>query len=87
MARMFGVGAVVAASIVPPNKQASAIGLMFFGLTLANILGVPLGTLIGQKFGWRATFWRDHALGLIALIPVVAARAASRRTVRAGTAP
>lgn len=67
---MFGVGAIVAASMVPPNKQASAIGLMFLGLTLANILGVPLGTLVGQEFGWRATFGVITALGIIALIPV-----------------
>ena len=67
---LFGVGAVVAAGMVPANKQASAIGLMFLGLTLANILGVPLGTLVGQSFGWRATFGVITALGLIALIPV-----------------
>jgi DHA1 family inner membrane transport protein len=67
---LFGVGAVVAAGMVPPNRQASAIGLMFLGLTLANILGVPLGTLVGQHFGWRATFAVITALGLIALIPV-----------------
>ena len=57
---LFGVGAVVAAGMVPPNRRASAIGLMFTGLTLANILGVPLGTLVGQNFGWRATFGVDH---------------------------
>lgn len=68
---LFGVGAVVAAGMVPANKQASAIGLMFLGLTLANILGVPLGTLVGQALGWRATFWVITALGLIALIPVI----------------
>lgn len=67
---LFGVGAVVAAGMVPANRQASAIGLMFLGLTLANILGVPLGTLVGQSFGWRATFWVITALGLVALIPV-----------------
>lgn len=67
---LFGVGAVVAAGMVSPNRQASAIGLMFLGLTLANILGVPLGTLVGQAFGWRTTFWAITALGLIALIPV-----------------
>ena len=68
---LFGVGAVVAAGMVPANRQASAIGLMFLGLTLANILGVPLGTLVGQTFGWRATFGVITVLGLIALIPVV----------------
>ena len=67
---LFGVGAVVAAGMVPANKQASAIGLMFLGLTLANILGVPLGTLVGQNFGWRATFGVITALGIVALIPV-----------------
>ncbi|MET0482175.1 MAG: MFS transporter, partial [Aestuariivirgaceae bacterium] len=67
---LFGVGAVVAAGMVPQNKQASAIGLMFLGLTLANVLGVPLGTLVGQNFGWRATYGVLTALGLIALIPV-----------------
>jgi MFS transporter, DHA1 family, inner membrane transport protein len=67
---LFGVGAVVAAGMVPANRQASAIGLMFLGLTLANILGVPLGTLVGQSFGWRATFGVITVLGMIALIPV-----------------
>jgi DHA1 family inner membrane transport protein len=67
---LFGVGAVVAAGMVPANKQASAIGLMFLGLTLANILGVPLGTLVGQNFGWRVTFGVITALGIVALIPV-----------------
>lgn len=67
---LFGVGAVVAAGMVPANRQASAIGLMFLGLTLANILGVPLGTLVGQSFGWRATFGVITALGIVALVPV-----------------
>ena len=67
---LFGVGAVVAAGMVPPNRQPSAIGLMFLGLTLANIPGVPLGTLVGQTYGWRATFAVITALGLIALISV-----------------
>jgi DHA1 family inner membrane transport protein len=60
----FGVGAVVAASLVPPERRASAIGLMFTGLALANILGVPGGTAIGQAFGWRATFWAVSAIGV-----------------------
>ena len=53
----FGVGSVVATSLVRPDKQASAIALMFTGLTLANVLGVPFGTWLGQAWGWRATFW------------------------------
>ena len=67
---LFGVGAVVAADMVPANRQARAIGLMFLGLTLANILGVPLGTLVGQSFGWRATFGLIAVLGVVALVPV-----------------
>jgi DHA1 family inner membrane transport protein len=67
---LFGVGAVVAAGMVPADRQARAIGLMFLGLTLANILGVPLGTFVGQHFGWRATFGLITALGVVALAPV-----------------
>jgi len=63
----FGLGAVVAAGLVPVDRRAAAIALMFTGLTLANVLGVPLGTLIGQQFGWRATFWAVSAFGVIAL--------------------
>jgi MFS transporter, DHA1 family, inner membrane transport protein len=61
----FGIGSVVAADLVPPNKRAGAIALMFAGLTLANVLGVPFGTALGQDFGWRATFWAVVAIGLI----------------------
>src|SRR5471030_2375831 len=63
----FGIGAVVAASLVPAEKRASAIALMFTGLTLANVLGVPFGTYIGQEFGWRATFWIVAGLGALSL--------------------
>lgn len=63
----FGIGAVVAASLVAADKRASAIALMFTGLTLANVLGVPFGTFIGQEFGWRATFWIVAVLGVISL--------------------
>lgn len=48
----FGIGAVVAANLVAPNRRASAVALMFTGLTLANVLGVPLGTALGQALGW-----------------------------------
>ncbi|OON39542.1 MFS transporter [Izhakiella australiensis] len=64
----FGIGAVVAAGLVAPNKQAQAVALMFTGLTLANVLGVPLGTWFGQLYGWRATFWAVTAIGLLAFI-------------------
>jgi DHA1 family inner membrane transport protein len=68
----FGIGAVVAASLVPAEKRASAIALMFTGLTLANVLGVPFGTFIGQEFGWRATFWIVAALGVLSALGVTA---------------
>ncbi|MBU6490108.1 MAG: MFS transporter, partial [Burkholderiales bacterium] len=63
----FGIGAVVAASLVVREKQASAIALMFTGLTLANVLGVPFGTFVGQSFGWRLTFWIVAGLGVLSL--------------------
>ncbi|MBY6239623.1 MFS transporter [Methylosinus sp. Sm6] len=63
----FGVGSVVATGLVPPDRKASAIAVMFTGLTVATVLGVPLGTLIGQHLGWRATFWAVASVGLIAL--------------------
>ena len=64
----FGIGSVVAAGLVAPNKRAQAIALMFTGLTLANVLGVPLGTALGQYAGWRATFWAVTVIGVLALI-------------------
>lgn len=62
----FGVGSVVATSLVPQDKRASAIAVMFTGLTIANILGVPFGTWLGQNFGWRMTFWAVTVIGVIA---------------------
>lgn len=62
----FGIGSVVASNLVAPNKRAQAIALMFTGLTLANVLGVPLGTALGQAFGWRATFWAVTGIGALA---------------------
>lgn len=76
----FGIGSVVAASLVPANKRASAIALMFAGLTLANILGVPGGTALGEAFGWRMTFFAVVAIGLISV-------AAIAFLVPAGVAP
>jgi MFS transporter, DHA1 family, inner membrane transport protein len=63
----FGVGSVVATSLVAPNKKASAIAIMFTGLTVATILGVPFGTWLGQLFGWRSTFWAVTFIGVLAL--------------------
>ncbi|MEU7278398.1 MFS transporter [Streptomyces sp. NPDC045431] len=68
----FGIGSVVAANVVAPDKKASAIALMFIGLTVANVLGVPLGTVLGQHFGWRSTFWAVTALGVVGMIAVAA---------------
>jgi DHA1 family inner membrane transport protein len=66
----FGIGSVVAADLVAPNKRAQAIALMFGGLTLANVLGVPFGTALGNAFGWRATFWAVAVIGLIAALAI-----------------
>lgn len=66
----FGIGSVVAASLVAPQKQSGAIALMFAGLTIANVLGVPLGTLLGQAAGWRSTFWAITLIGILALIGI-----------------
>jgi DHA1 family inner membrane transport protein len=66
----FGIGSVVAANLVPRHKRASAIALMFAGLTLANILGVPAGTALGEAFGWRATFFAVVAIGIAAVIAI-----------------
>ena len=68
----FGVGSVVAAGLVAPNRRAAAIAAMFTGLTVSNVLGVPLGTLLGQSFGWRSTFWVVAALGVVGALGVLA---------------
>jgi MFS transporter, DHA1 family, inner membrane transport protein len=68
----FGIGSVVAADMVAPNKRAGAIAMMFAGLTIANVLGVPFGTLLGQQLGWRSTFWAITVIGVIALIGIAA---------------
>ncbi len=68
----FSVGATIAADLVPENRRASAIALMFMGLTVAIVTGVPLGTWIGQNFGWRMTFAAVSALGLVAFVGIAA---------------
>lgn len=67
----FGIGSVVAANLVPANRRASAVALMFTGLTLANVLGVPLGTALGQVAGWRSTFWAVTLIGVVALFGLI----------------
>nr|WP_255688319.1 MFS transporter [Pontibacillus sp. HN14] len=64
----FAIAATVAAELVPKDKQASAISIMFTGLTVATIIGVPFGTFVGQAVGWRATFYSVAVLGFIGLI-------------------
>ena len=63
----FGVGSVVATGLVTPERRASAIAIMFTGLTVANIAGVPFGTWLGQEYGWRTTFWAVAVVGVAAL--------------------
>ncbi|MEU9701277.1 MFS transporter [Streptomyces sp. NPDC047981] len=81
----FGIGSVVAADLVAPERKASAISLMFMGLTVANIVGVPLGTYIGQAAGWRVTFALVAALGVIGFLGVARLIPATA-TGRSGTA-
>ncbi|MEU9138341.1 MFS transporter [Streptomyces sp. NPDC048404] len=63
----FGVGAVVATGLVAPERKARSVSLMFLGLTVANIAGVPAATLVGQHLGWRATFLGVSAIGVAAI--------------------
>lgn len=67
----FGIGAIVAAEVVPRHQRAMAISLMFSGLTLANVLGVPAGTLLGQAYGWRMTFWAVCVIGVFAFVALL----------------
>ncbi|MDO9368083.1 MAG: MFS transporter [Sphingopyxis sp.] len=64
----FGVGSVVAASLVAPEKRASAVAAMFMGLTLANVIGVPLAPWVGENFGWRTAFGAIAVWGLITMV-------------------
>jgi DHA1 family inner membrane transport protein len=68
----FGIGSVVATQVVPRDQRAQAIALMFAGLTLANVLGVPLGTILGQAAGWRATFAVVSVIGVAAVAALLA---------------
>jgi DHA1 family inner membrane transport protein len=69
----FGIGSVVAANLVAPEKRASAVATMFMGLTIANIGGVPAATWIGQQIGWRMAFAGTAGLGLLAMAALVIA--------------
>ncbi len=81
----FGVGAVVATGLVAADRRASAISIMFTGLTMATLLGVPAGAWLGLHFGWRSTFWAVAAIGVVAMI-IIAALVPAHRDNSAGIA-
>lgn len=66
----FGIAAIVAASIVPPDRRARAVARVMLGLTVANLVGVPLATLLGQALGWRSTYWAVTVIGALAVLAV-----------------
>lgn len=66
----FGIGSLVARRMVPPERASRAVAVMFAGLTVANVLGVPFGALVGERWGWRATFWAITAIGALALAAI-----------------
>lgn len=68
----FGIGSLVARDLVAPERKSRAVAVMFAGLTLANVLGVPFGALVGERWGWRAAFWAVTAIGVLALAGIVA---------------
>ena len=68
----FGIGSLVARSLVAPERASRAVAVMFAGLTVANVLGVPFGALVGERWGWRAAFWAVTVIGLLALVGIVA---------------
>ncbi len=70
-AAYMGVGSVVAASLFPESKQGTAISIFFTGLTIANLAGVPLDTLLGEKMGWRYIFWPVNGLALASLLGTI----------------
>ncbi|MDW4329709.1 MFS transporter [Staphylococcus saprophyticus] len=78
----FGIGSILAASMVRPEKRASAMALMFMGLSMSNILGVPFGTLIGQNFGWPMTFIIISIIGALALIGIIIFVPMQRETIK-----
>lgn len=67
----FGIGSLVAGSLVAPERKSRAVAVMFAGLTVANVLGVPFGALVGERWGWRAAFWAVTAIGVLALAGIV----------------
>jgi DHA1 family inner membrane transport protein len=80
----FGIGSLVAAALVAPERRSRAVAVMFAGLTVANVLGVPFGALVGERWGWRAAFWAVTGIGVLALAGIAAL--VPGRTDRTGTA-
>lgn len=68
----FGIGSLVARDLVAPGRKSRAVAVMFAGLTLANVLGVPFGAFVGERWGWRAAFWAVTAIGVLALAGLLA---------------
>jgi DHA1 family inner membrane transport protein len=66
----FGIGSLVARRMVAPERASRAVAVMFGGLTIANVLGVPFGALVGERWGWRATFWAITCIGVIAAVAI-----------------
>jgi MFS transporter, DHA1 family, inner membrane transport protein len=81
----FGIGAIVAAALVPPERRSRAISMMMLGLTVANIAGVPLSTWLGQRLGWRSTYATVAVIGVLALAAV--ARLVPRVAAQTGASP
>lgn len=67
----FGLGSIIAASLVAKDRQASAIAFMFTGLTMANLFGVPIGTWLAHTYDWRLVFWIISGIGLITLLSII----------------
>ncbi|MFJ8486952.1 MFS transporter [Streptomyces sp. NPDC094038] len=82
----FGVGSLVARSLVAPERKSRAVAVMFAGLTFANVLGVPFGALVGERWGWRAAFWAVTAIGVLALAGILALVPAGAGAVPGDTA-
>ncbi|MFD3497885.1 MFS transporter [Streptomyces sp. NPDC058678] len=83
----FGIGSLVARSLVVPEKKSRAVAVMFAGLTVANVLGVPFGALVGERWGWRAAFWAVTTIGVLALAGIVAFLPGRAGEVRSPTTP
>jgi DHA1 family inner membrane transport protein len=83
----FGIGSLVARGLVAPERKSRAVAFMFGGLTVANVLGVPFGALVGEHWGWRAAFWAITVIGLVALagIALLVPAQADRGRLAAGT--